>query len=192
MNDVTIFEKPCEVMADRVFYQNKRAGWWIDFDRPIKQLLQLVSSEICEATEAFRKDLMDDKLPHHKGEYVELADTAIRLYDISGRYNMTFPLTDIPVTIPSYICPSELHWWITESLVEFKRKVFPFDRQPAIDYRSELAGREVKKLLTRIYAVAEERGCDNFAQIIEEKIEFNTLRKDHQLSERRKKNGKKI
>lgn len=49
---------------------------------PIKLLL--IHSEISEATEAFRKDLQDDKLVHRLGIEVELADAIIRIFDLAG------------------------------------------------------------------------------------------------------------
>lgn len=60
--------------------------WWHDkggnrLERNRGELLMLVVSELAEAMEALRKDLWDDKLPHRKGEEVELADAYIRLLD---------------------------------------------------------------------------------------------------------------
>lgn len=46
--------------------------------------LMLMVSEIAEAMEADRKDLMDDKIPSRKGIEVELADTLIRIFDSAG------------------------------------------------------------------------------------------------------------
>lgn len=46
--------------------------------------LCLVHSEISEAMEGARKDLMDDKLPHRKMVEVELADAMIRIMDLAG------------------------------------------------------------------------------------------------------------
>jgi NTP pyrophosphatase (non-canonical NTP hydrolase) len=47
-----------------------------------------VHSEISEAMEGDRKDLMDDKLPHRKMREVELADAVIRIFDMAGAYQM--------------------------------------------------------------------------------------------------------
>jgi len=43
-------------------------------------------SELSEAMEGERKDLMDDKLPHRRMAEVELADTLIRIFDYAGAY----------------------------------------------------------------------------------------------------------
>lgn len=74
----------------------KRAGWWNcpetgedstpEYVRTtlIPQKLLLIHSEISEACEAHRKNLMDDKLTHREGLEVELADAAIRIFDLAG------------------------------------------------------------------------------------------------------------
>ena len=46
--------------------------------------LCLIHSEISEAMEGHRKNLMDDKLPHRKMCEVELADAVIRIFDLAG------------------------------------------------------------------------------------------------------------
>ena len=74
--------------------------WWQDpatgkpLDRNKGEMLCLIHSEISEAMEGERKDLMDDKLPHRKMAEVELVDAIIRIfdycsafgYDIEGAY----------------------------------------------------------------------------------------------------------
>lgn len=68
----------------------KAGGWWNDIhtgkplQRNVGELLCLIHSEISEAMEAHRKNLMDDKLPHRKGIEVELADAVIRIADLCG------------------------------------------------------------------------------------------------------------
>jgi NTP pyrophosphatase (non-canonical NTP hydrolase) len=70
----------------------KDAGWWSDIETgaPIQrnkgELLCLIHSEISEAMEGERKDLMDDKLPHRKMAEVELADAVIRICDYAGAH----------------------------------------------------------------------------------------------------------
>jgi NTP pyrophosphatase (non-canonical NTP hydrolase) len=77
--------------------KNIEAGWWNDpstgeslLDNPyvIATKLLLIISEISEATEGYRKDLMDDKLTHRSAVETELADAAIRLFDIAGALNI--------------------------------------------------------------------------------------------------------
>jgi hypothetical protein len=72
----------------------KTAGWWkdpktsLDILRPVPELLCLIHSEVSEALEGYRKDLMDDKVPHRKMLEVELADTVIRIFDMAGGYGL--------------------------------------------------------------------------------------------------------
>jgi NTP pyrophosphatase (non-canonical NTP hydrolase) len=47
-------------------------------------MLMLIVSEISEAMEGVRKNLMDDKLPHRKMIEVELADALVRIGDLAG------------------------------------------------------------------------------------------------------------
>lgn len=66
--------------------------WWHDPKTGAKlarnkgEMLMLIVSEISEAMEGERKDLMDDKLPHRKMAEVELADALIRIFDYAGAY----------------------------------------------------------------------------------------------------------
>lgn len=70
------------------------AGWWHDLEtgeakeRNIGELLCLVHSEISEAMEGARKDLMDDHLTNRPMLEVELADALIRIFDIAGGFNL--------------------------------------------------------------------------------------------------------
>lgn len=64
--------------------------WWHDpatgqpIERNVGEMLCLVHSEISEALEGHRKNLMDDHLPHRKMLEVELADAIIRILDIAA------------------------------------------------------------------------------------------------------------
>lgn len=71
--------------------KSKAAGWWEEDGRDLTtdkyvhaSKLMLVVSEVSEAMEGLRKDLMDDKLPHRKMAEVELADALIRIFDLAG------------------------------------------------------------------------------------------------------------
>ena len=64
----------------QIHKQNVDMGWW-DKPREKGTLLMLVVSEVAEAMEGERKNLMDDHLPHRKMAEVELADAVIRILD---------------------------------------------------------------------------------------------------------------
>lgn len=79
-------------LAAEVHADNIRAGWWSDLrtgesiiatrNRP--EMLMLIVSELSEASDGYSKALMDDKLPQYRMFDVELADAAIRIYDLLG------------------------------------------------------------------------------------------------------------
>lgn len=79
-------------MAKHVHSANTK--WWHDpvsgkfRERNIGELLMLTVSELAEAMEGHRKNLMDDKLPHRKMFEVELADTIIRILDMAGAFGL--------------------------------------------------------------------------------------------------------
>lgn len=68
--------------------------WWRDPEtgEPIKrntgELMMLMVSEISEAMEGARKNLMDDHLPHRKSVEVEMADALIRIFDFAGEHGL--------------------------------------------------------------------------------------------------------
>lgn len=67
----------------------KECGWWPEGKpRDIPRLLMLAVSELAEAMEGDRKDLMDDHLPGRKMFEVELADAVIRIFDMAGGLNV--------------------------------------------------------------------------------------------------------
>tara|TARA_R110002033_G_scaffold162792_1_gene199602 strand:- start:813 stop:1205 length:393 start_codon:yes stop_codon:yes gene_type:complete len=70
----------------------RESGWWdgVDVNAPFvtPAKLCLIHSEVTEAMEGARKDLMDDHLPHRKMVEVELADAMIRIMDLAGAMNL--------------------------------------------------------------------------------------------------------
>lgn len=77
-----------------LFYNNAvKAGWYTDINtgqsikRNFGEVVALMHSELSEALEADRKDLMDDKLPHRSGVECELADAMIRILDTAKANN---------------------------------------------------------------------------------------------------------
>lgn len=82
------------VLTDACHGRAWNAGWWHDIntgeklDRNVPEMLCLIHSEVSEALEGFRKNMMDDKLPHRKMIEVELADVIIRVFDLAGGLNL--------------------------------------------------------------------------------------------------------
>lgn len=68
--------------------------WWKDvrtgepIERNFGELIALCHSELSEALEGHRKNLMDDKLPHRRMAEVELVDCLIRIFDVGAGLGM--------------------------------------------------------------------------------------------------------
>lgn len=67
---------------DSGWYRNPKTGRKVK--RNFGEVVALMHSELSEALEADRKNLMDDKLPHRKGIEVEFADCLIRILDTAA------------------------------------------------------------------------------------------------------------
>lgn len=177
-------------LSKRIYNQNVTAGWWDNGDRCLFQLLQLVSTEVCEATEGERKNLMDDHLPHRKMGEVELADALIRLLDIGGRYD--WPVLEfIDRSLFSYTTryrvegAASLHFCITIQLAQLGNHVDCFG------VKSSLTKVSYSRLVSTIIEVAEFLGYDIYAAL-EEKLAYNKTRKDHTREARAASDGKKF
>jgi NTP pyrophosphatase (non-canonical NTP hydrolase) len=95
--DASLLHVAAEALQDACHGAAKAAGWWIDpktgesvTSNPycFSNKLMLIVSEVSEAMEGDRKNLMDDKLTHRTMREVELADAVIRIFDLSGAYGM--------------------------------------------------------------------------------------------------------
>lgn len=88
-------------LAAEIHESNVNAGWWTELatgtnlaeqarertrlgQALVAEKLCLIHSEVSEAMEGERKNLMDDKLPHRRMGEVELADAVIRILDLAG------------------------------------------------------------------------------------------------------------
>lgn len=73
------------------------AGWYMDqqtgkpVTRNFGEVVALMHSELSEALEAHRKNLMDDKLPDRPGIEVEFADCIIRILDTAAALGIDVP-----------------------------------------------------------------------------------------------------
>lgn len=86
--DIRLPKTNLNELSEAIHEYNVHAGWWPK-DKETRnkaEILCLIHSEISEAMEGLRKDLMDDKLPHRKMVEVELADALIRIFDMAGAF----------------------------------------------------------------------------------------------------------
>ena len=171
--------------AQKIYKQNKEVGWWDDPNRCLYECLQLVSTEVAEATEAERKDLMDDHLPHRKGGEVELADALIRVLDLGahlGRCHVSVPC--VPFAIGNWSI-GRRHWWINSCLTDFE------DAALGGVVVSLEADDSYSRLIQSICMVAHSMRYDIEGAMLE-KLEYNRKRQDHKREERAKAGGKKF
>jgi NTP pyrophosphatase (non-canonical NTP hydrolase) len=70
------------------------AGWYRNpatgepVERNFGEVVALMHSELSEALEAHRKNLMDDKLPNRHGIECEFADCLIRIFDTAAAHGL--------------------------------------------------------------------------------------------------------
>ena len=164
-------------LAKEIHQYNKEAGWW-DGDREIETALMLVVTEIAEATEGERKDLMDDHLPSRKMGEVELADALIRMLDIGGYLNIPYD--------EDYTCRFEgniyaEHLFLTQCITSMPHYLSSMSR--LIE--------EYSYFINGIYEIGRGMGYDINAAMYE-KIEYNKTRADHKKENRAKAGGKKV
>lgn len=170
-------------MAQKIYAQNKAVGWWDNPDRCLFECLQLVSTEVAEATEAERKDLMDDHLPHRKGGEVELADALIRVLDLGGRLGLEYEHPG-PLSRPyGQKSVGALHLAINRAVVQLA------DAFTVEGRRVGLAKYLWSRLVDEIVALGQEMGYDVMGALYE-KLEYNAKRADHKRENRAKPGGK--
>lgn len=77
-------------LCDQIYHANVKAGWYSNpktgrrIDRNVMEMLMLITTEISEGAEGWRKDLNDNHLPQHKMLTVEMADSLVRIFDLMG------------------------------------------------------------------------------------------------------------
>jgi hypothetical protein len=165
------------------------AGSWWPPHRNRPEILMLVVSEVGEASEGYLRDLMDDKLPHLPMLDVELADTAIRLYDVIG--------CDAIDHVPDL---AQLAKASEEELIDLNTYDVQGDLMMIVRHvchamehhrKGRLAeyGAALWRALAAVHTVAIVHGV-NLEQCIREKRAFNAVRIDHTLEARSAVGGK--
>lgn len=205
--DETALIRGLDRMCVEIHGDNRRAGWWTDLvtgadtleTRNRGEMLMLCVTELTEAEMAAEQGAMDDKLPQYEGLHVELADTAIRLFDLIGaeqRRGGKYPL------VTFHAQHGTLHTWEIARFisrwgaVQSNLMLIVRDLSRALDegYRKDnitLARYWITRALFSVIAYCALRDIPLF-EIIEEKREFNRNRADHKIENRRKDGGKKL
>lgn len=190
----TMKELNYDELSKDIYQQNVDAGWWDDPNRCIYQTLQLISTEIAEATEGARKDLMDDHLPHRKMEEVELADVNIRLLDFAGRMNLSVDESFTPLaiaTISEYLSTNAFtsgrcHFIMNQLLVDLAEDL---DGKDGYKTSPEKLEEAYTALLLMVLGYGKSKGYDIESAMFE-KLDYNKKRLDHKRENRRKEGGK--
>lgn len=169
-------------LQNEIHQQNKDMGWW-DTPRTFDVFICLFHSELSEAMEGDRKNLMDNHLPHYEMFWVEMADFVIRVMDYLGSegndyyYNAYFEDSDLnKFGRTGFI--ARLHSCISGS----------FDSEDSEDIEDVTGGLTACVECCFEYA---RQNDTNLLQIIDEKRAYNLTRADHKPENRAKANGKK-
>ena len=171
-------------LSKEVFTWAKSVGWWDDMDRCPFQTLQLVSTEIAEATEGERKNLMDDKLPHRPMGEVELADVVVRIVDMAGRYGWTYDNDIYPDFYYGTGTVGAMHLTLNKLVTVMADIIKMVGCEPNLTLNFKYS-----TLIINCYLIAEKQGYDLDGAIVE-KVEFNRHRADHKRENRKLENGK--
>jgi hypothetical protein len=164
-------------LAQSIHQANVDAGWWDEWpnrkDR-YNTARMLIVTELAEAAEGARKDLMDDHLPHRKMLDVELADSAIRILDLAGACGVDLSRAN------DFACRV---WFKT--LEGLRNDLEALDLIVGSVYK-----KGIDAALIRIITLCKYKRIP-LLEIIEEKRLYNAQRADHKRENRAQAGGKK-
>ena len=158
-----------------VHERNVRAGWWTDIEtgqpkkRNVGEMFMLMVTEIWEAYQAYVAGAPDDKLTHHPGLGVEIGDLAIRMADFCGAL-------------------------IAGRVIDFD----PLKSNPGAGFFEEVGviAEKYESIRKTPAAVGDTEDADFLpasdpAGMIDEKLAYNSTRKDHKIENRLAEGGKR-
>jgi hypothetical protein len=178
--------------AKTIYAWNLQVGWWDDPNRCLYQTLQLVSTEVAEATEGERKDLMDDHIPTRKMGEVELADALIRILDFGAHMKLK-----VSSTMQGHEWASEegtigkKHLAINRMLMTLVEAYEEYDECNNMGDSTTMMGLCYSCTIHTIADVAKFQGYDLEAATID-KMLYNQTRLDHTREHRAHFDGKKF
>lgn len=187
-------------LARDVHKQNIEAGWWTDLktggstiatrNRP--EMLMLIVSELSEASEGVRlghRTHMDDKLEHRPMFEVEIADAAIRLFDLIGAETSEYTpapafdelraTCDMEMSIGTH--PDRKLMFVVNII---SKAMEAYRKKRLNEYVGRLFEAQVA-----LFVVATRHEID-LLPIIDEKREYNRNRADHKIENRKAAGGK--
>jgi hypothetical protein len=188
-----------ERLSLSVFQSNVIAGWWTCIKtgeslvgkRNVGELLMLCVSEVCEGGDGLAMNLMDDKLPHRQMIEVELADFAIRTFDLAGGLSIA---ADLGQQFDRIAADRLLGatFGILHTPTDYLFRIIRFTSEAMEHHRK---GRITEMAEPLAYAL---HGCLILGEIMDlevmeavaEKREFNKTRADHQVESRMAAGGK--
>lgn len=179
-------------LSEEIHTHNVRVGWWDDPDECLYQKLQLTSTEISEATEGARKDLMDTHLEHRKMEEVEYADAMIRILDLGGRLHLKYkPQTKyVSSWCNATNSVGKQHLGINLAIISMSKSLQEYEDYSR-NFTFSLLELDYSSVICAIEKVAKNRGFDLYTAIHEKRL-YNDQRPDHKRENREKENGKKF
>lgn len=165
-------------LQTKIHRQNIEKGWW-DEHRSFSKLTNLNISEVSEAVEADRKDLMDDKLKAYKGVPVEAADGCIRGFDVLASLdNESYEASDMAIAVIKNN-PTDVDY-----LLAFSSWCFSIAWEFAELKKAPNAAKQyIVDAVNALFEVIMIYG-HNPVDLMLEKIEFNATRPDHQRENR--------
>lgn len=174
-------------LAKTIHQNNVEAGWWDDPNRDLNEVLMLIVTEIAEATEGVRKNLMDDHLPHRKMEEVELADTMIRLLDLAGNQRWEYRRPMLPSAWDDFrydgAPDASYHLAMVHAVISLHASMCGRSPVPCDTVFSQLVCIIILRSVNKGY---------NLEAAMTEKMEYNKHRADHKPENRAADGGKKF
>lgn len=188
--------------ADDIHTRNVKAGWWTNpqtgedilVTRDRLNLLKLVVSEVSEADHGREEELNDDKLPHLPMFNVEIADVAIRVFDMIGAENrLAGDRVEIDIEAKHSSWADDLvddfdysdRWF--KAVVNTASKATEHYRKS----RTKDARETLMEIIVVTEVIAEFAGFDLY-DVIDQKVNFNANRPDHKMENRLLDGGKKF